>query len=159
MNTLAAPGGLVRDTASSATIVNALTIDVEDYFQVSAFASHIPRSEWDSRECRIEQNIDRTLALLSSANAKGTFFTLGWIAERYPDVVRRIASAGHELASHGFAHRRATEQPPKEFLADIRLAKAIIEDVAGCEVRGYRAPSFSIGSTNRWVAWFPVRAR
>lgn len=132
-------------------IVNALTIDVEDYFQVSAFAPHIARSEWDAKECRVERNIDRILALLADANATATFFTLGWIAERYPHVVRRISDAGHELASHGQHHQRATEQVRDEFLADIRLAKAIIEDVAGHAVRGYRAPSFSIGAANEWA--------
>jgi polysaccharide deacetylase family protein (PEP-CTERM system associated) len=140
-----------REGVAAATIVNALTIDVEDYFQVSAFAPHIARSEWDVRECRVEQNIDRILALLADANAKATFFTLGWIAERYPQIVRLIAGAGHELASHGFAHQRASEQAPKEFLADIRLAKAILEDIGGCNVAGYRAPSFSIGTSNPWA--------
>ena len=140
-----------REGVAAAPIVNALTIDVEDYFQVSAFAPHIARSEWDVRECRVEQNIDRILALLADADAKATFFTLGWIAERYPQIVRLIAGAGHELASHGFAHQRASEQAPKEFLADIRLAKAILEDIGGCNVAGYRAPSFSIGTSNPWA--------
>ena len=137
--------------APAGSIVNALTIDVEDYFQVSAFAQHVRRSEWDSMECRIEQNIERILALLADSNSTATFFTLGWIAERYPDLVRRIADAGHELASHGFGHQRASDQPRDVFLADIRLAKAILEDVAGREVRGYRAPSFSIGAANPWA--------
>lgn len=132
-------------------IVNALTIDVEDYFQVSAFASHIDPAQWDTMECRVEQNIERVLALLRDAGATATFFTLGWIAERYPELVRRIASEGHELASHGFAHRRASEQSREQFQADITLAKAIIEDVCGHSVRGYRAPSFSIGASNRWA--------
>ena len=131
--------------------VNALTIDVEDYFQVSAFASCIRRSDWDAMECRVEQNIERILALLADAQATATFFTLGWIAERYPEMTRRIADAGHELASHGFGHQRASQQTEGEFLSDIRLAKAILEDVAGCEVRGYRAPSFSIGTSNPWA--------
>jgi polysaccharide deacetylase family protein (PEP-CTERM system associated) len=150
MNTIAADNRSLAP-AAAAQIVNALTIDVEDYFQVSAFAPHIARGDWPSRECRIEQNIDRVLALLADANAKATFFTLGWIAERYPEIVRRIASEGHELASHGFAHQRANEQSPMEFLADIRLAKAVIEDIANCDVRGYRAPSFSIGRSNPWA--------
>jgi polysaccharide deacetylase family protein (PEP-CTERM system associated) len=137
--------------ALSGSITNALTIDVEDYFQVSAFAPHIRRGDWDSMECRVERNIERVLALLADANARATFFTLGWIAERYPALVRRIADGGHELASHGFAHQRASEQPRAEFLADIRLAKAILEDIAGHEVRGYRAPSFSIGASNPWA--------
>lgn len=134
-----------------APIVNALTIDVEDYFQVSAFAPYIARTEWDTRECRVARNIDTILALLDDAGAKATFFTLGWIAERHPAVVRRIVDGGHELASHGYAHRRATEQSPELFLADIKLAKLILEDLAGTEVRGYRAPSFSIGSANPWA--------
>lgn len=132
-------------------IVNALTIDVEDYFQVSAFAPHIARSEWETRECRVEQNVERILALLADAKSRATFFTLGWIAERYPALVRRIADGGHELASHGFGHQRASEQSPEQFLSDIRLAKAILEDIAGAEVRGYRAPSFSIGKSNPWA--------
>jgi polysaccharide deacetylase family protein (PEP-CTERM system associated) len=136
---------------ATGVIVNALTIDVEDYFQVSAFASHIDPAQWDTMECRVEQNIERVLALLRDAGATATFFTLGWIAERYPELVRRIASEGHELASHGFAHRRASEQSREQFQADIRLAKAIIEDVCGHPVRGYRAPSFSIGASNRWA--------
>jgi len=151
MNTIAAAAHPPSVAAGALTIVNALTIDVEDYFQVSAFAPHVPRANWDARECRVEQNVERILALLADANARGTFFTLGWIAERYPAIVRRIAAEGHEIASHGFGHQRASEQSPMEFLADIRLAKAIIEDVAGCEVRGYRAPSFSIGTSNPWA--------
>jgi polysaccharide deacetylase family protein (PEP-CTERM system associated) len=134
-----------------AAIVNALTIDVEDYFQVSAFSGRIERSTWESLPSRVEQNIDRVLALLSDAKVHATFFTLGWIAERYPETIRRIVDAGHELASHGYDHRRATEQGYGEFLADIRLAKAVLEDVAGTEVKGYRAPSFSIGRRNTWA--------
>ena len=132
-------------------IVNALTVDVEDYFQVSAFAAHIPRESWDRQPCRVEANIDRILALLAESNVSATFFTLGWIAERYPALVRRLIEAGHELASHGYEHLRATEQGYGAFLADIRLAKAVLEDIAGREVSGYRAPSFSIGPTNFWA--------
>ncbi len=133
------------------TIVNALTIDVEDYFQVSAFAEHIPRRDWEVLPCRVEQNIDRILSLLAQAEVRATFFTLGWIAERYPQLVRRIVDAGHELASHGYAHHRATEQQREEFLADIRLAKAVLEDISGQEMKGYRAPSFSVGRENHWA--------
>jgi polysaccharide deacetylase family protein (PEP-CTERM system associated) len=132
-------------------VVNALSIDVEDYFHVSAFAPVIARSQWDVLECRVERNVDLILALLADANATATFFALGWIAERYPAMIRRIAAAGHELASHGFAHERARDQSRDRFLADIKLAKAIIEDVAGVEVRGYRAPSFSIDRGNAWA--------
>jgi polysaccharide deacetylase family protein (PEP-CTERM system associated) len=135
----------------STAIVNALTIDVEDYFQVSAFAGHIARNDWDNVPRRVEQNIDRVLELLAGAGAHATFFTLGWIAERQPDLIRRICAAGHELASHGFGHERATEQSRDAFLADIRLAKAVLEDVAGHEVLGYRAPSFSVGRDNPWA--------
>jgi polysaccharide deacetylase family protein (PEP-CTERM system associated) len=146
-----APGGVAQAARSTQHVTNALTIDVEDYFQVSAFAPHIDRERWDSLPCRVERNIDCIMALLSDANVRATFFTLGWIAERYPHVVRRIAAAGHEIASHGFAHRRASDQDAGQFLADIARAKSILEDVAGCAVQGYRAPSFSIGPANPWA--------
>ena len=136
---------------ASAEIVNALTIDVEDYFHVSAFAAHISRKDWDGRPCRIERNIERILQMLDEAGVHATFFTLGWVAERYPALIRGIGEAGHELASHGFAHHRATEQKEREFFADISLAKAVIEDVTGQEVKGYRAPSFSVGPANAWA--------
>ena len=132
-------------------IVNALTVDVEDYFQVSAFAAHIPHASWDRQPCRVEANIERILGLLAEAKVSATFFTLGWIAERYPALVRRLVDGGHELASHGYEHLRASEQSIGAFLADIRLAKAVLEDVSGREVKGYRAPSFSIGPTNFWA--------
>lgn len=132
-------------------IRNALTIDVEDYFQVSAFAPHIPRSEWALRECRIERNVDRILAMLDEHATHATFFTLGWVAERYPQVVRRIVAEGHEIASHGYGHERASEQTPEAFFSDVQIAKLILEDLAGCAVKGYRAPSFSIGEQNLWA--------
>jgi len=132
-------------------LANALTIDVEDYFQVSAFAAHIDRSEWDRMPCRVERNIDLILFLLDAARANATFFTLGWVAERYPQVVRRIVDQGHEIASHGYSHRRATEQEPDDFFADIKLAKRLLEDISGQEVKGYRAPSFSVSKKNPWA--------
>ncbi|MCK9686369.1 XrtA system polysaccharide deacetylase [Scleromatobacter humisilvae] len=135
----------------SDTIINAMTIDVEDYFQVSAFAPYIARSEWGQRECRVERNVDRLLEILAAHETKATFFTLGWIAERYPELVRRIVSGGHELASHGYGHQRASDLTEAEFLDDITRAKAILEDVGGCAVTGYRAPSFSIGTANLWA--------
>ena len=135
----------------STTVINALTIDVEDYFQVSAFAPHIPRSEWPTRECRVERNVDRILAMLDQHGTHSTFFTLGWVAERYPALVRRIVAEGHELASHGYGHERASDQTEPAFFADINLAKLILEDLAGQEVTGYRAPSFSIGARNLWA--------
>jgi len=130
---------------------NALSIDVEDYFHVSALAPYIPRSEWDSRESRVEPNVERILHMLDDSGARATFFTLGWIGERYPQLVRRIVDNGHELASHGFAHQRASEQSPEAFFSDIQLAKIVLEDICGVEVRGYRAPSFSIGEANVWA--------
>jgi polysaccharide deacetylase family protein (PEP-CTERM system associated) len=132
-------------------IANALTVDVEDYFQVSALAPHIPRAEWDRIPCRVERNVEIILELLAQSGSQATFFTLGWIAERYPSLVRRLVAAGHELASHGYAHQRATDQKPAEFLEDIRRAKVLLEDLAGAEVKGYRAPSFSVGSANPWA--------
>jgi polysaccharide deacetylase family protein (PEP-CTERM system associated) len=140
-----------RSAANETLVVNALTIDVEDYFQVSALAPYIPRSSWGEQPCRIEQNIDRILCLLAQSRVHATFFTLGWIAERYPQIVRRIVAEGHELASHGYAHERATALEPAPFFADIVLAKAVLEDIAGAEVQGYRAPSFSIGEDNLWA--------
>lgn len=138
-------------TTPTAIPSNALTIDVEDYFQVSAFAPHIPRSDWAIRECRVERNIDCILSMLDEHGTKATFFTLGWVAERYPDVVRRIVDNGHELASHGYGHERVSDQTPESFFADINVAKLILEDLSGKEVRGYRAPSFSIGEKNLWA--------
>lgn len=132
-------------------ITNALTIDVEDYFQVSAFAPHIARSEWNTRECRVQHNVEVILEMLESHNTKATFFTLGWIAERYPGLVRQIAGQGHEIASHGYGHERASDQTEEAFFTDIQLAKVILEDITGQEVKGYRAPSFSIGSNNLWA--------
>jgi polysaccharide deacetylase family protein (PEP-CTERM system associated) len=130
---------------------NAFTIDVEDYFQVSAFSSYINRKNWGSMECRVEKNIDVILKMLSDHNVKATFFTLGWIAERYPNLVNSIVKNGHELASHGYSHERASDQSEKEFRNDISLAKKILEDLSGLSVVGYRAPSFSINDSNLWA--------
>ena len=135
----------------AAPITNALTLDVEDYFQVSAFASHIDRDDWDALPCRVERNVDRILAILDEHKAHATCFTLGWIAERYPRLVRRIVEQGHELASHGYAHRRVTDQNREQFSQDITRAKRLLEDIGGVEVKGYRAPSFSIGRGNLWA--------
>ena len=136
---------------SRSPITNALTIDVEDYFQVSAFAPYIERAQWEARECRVERNVERILALLQERNACATFFTLGWIAERYPALVRRIVAAGHELASHGYGHERVSDLSEAQFFQDIHRAKALLEDIAGVPVQGYRAPSFSIGQGNLWA--------
>ena len=144
-------------TAPPTHLTNALTIDVEDYFQVSAFAPYIRRDEWDARPCRVERNVDRILELLAEREVKATFFTLGWVAERYPQLVKRIVQGGHELASHGYGHERASDLDPAAFTDDVTRAKAILEDLGGLPVLGYRAPSFSIGRGNLWA--FDVLAR
>ena len=140
-----------RQRAPGAPIRNAMTCDVEDYFQVSAFAPHIDRASWPARECRVEANIERILALMADGGVLATFFTLGWIAERYPEMVRRIAGAGHEIASHGYGHLRASDQNLAQFTQDISSSKKLLEDLTGQPVRGYRAPSFSIGTGNLWA--------
>lgn len=134
-----------------AKITNALTIDVEDYFQVSAMAPYIQRSSWDQCECRVERNVDRILALLAQHGTRATFFTLGWVAERYPQLIRKIVEQGHELASHGYGHERASDLTREAFTADITRAKHLLEDLGGVAVLGYRAPSFSIGTGNLWA--------
>ena len=135
----------------SFAMMNALTVDVEDYFQVSAMAPHIARDSWDAQPCRVERNVQRLLAMFAQHDARATFFTLGWIAERYPQLVRDIVAGGHELASHGYGHLRASEQSRNDFTEDVQRAKALLEDIGGKAVRGYRAPSFSIGHSNPWA--------
>jgi len=130
---------------------NAMTIDVEDYFQVSAFEGHIARTDWDHLPCRVESNLDVILQMLQDRGVHATFFTLGWIAQRYPALIRKVVEAGHELASHGFSHGRASEQTRAEFAEDVSMAKKLLEDTAGVAVQGYRAPSFSIGKLNLWA--------
>ena len=135
----------------TSAIVNALTVDVEDYFQVSAMAPYIERSAWDTIECRVENNVDRMLTRFADHGAHATFFTLGWIAERHPALIRRIVAGGHELASHGYGHQRASDLTRAEFEDDITRAKRLLEDIGGVAVRGYRAPSFSIDKRNLWA--------
>ena len=132
-------------------ITNAFTCDVEDYFQVSALAPHFPRHTWENVPCRVERNVERILQMLDDHGARGTFFTLGWIAERYPHLVRRIVDGGHELASHGYGHERASDLDERAFFADVDRSKKLLEDLAGRAVLGYRAPSFSIGTGNLWA--------
>ena len=132
-------------------IVNAMTVDVEDYFQVSAFENNIAKSQWDNLQHRVKNNTLRILDLFGQHNVKATFFTLGWVAERYPEIVIRIVSEGHELASHGYEHIRVTEQTPEEFRADIKKTKQILEDIGGQAIVGYRAASYSIGANNLWA--------
>lgn len=142
---------MVADSLSVLPIVNAMTVDVEDYFQVSALAPHIDRADWNAIPCRVERNMDLLFQLFEKNGTHATFFVLGWIAERYPNMVKRIVAGGHELASHGYGHMRATDQTPEAFLEDIKRTKTLLEDISGVEVRGYRAPSFSVGSSNPWA--------
>jgi polysaccharide deacetylase family protein (PEP-CTERM system associated) len=135
----------------SAPVRNALTIDVEDYFQVSVFDRHIGRESWDLQPCRLERNMECLLSMLAKHRVVATFFVLGWVAQRYPGLVRSIVQADHELASHGYSHRRASEQNRPEFFEDISHAKCLLEDVSGTAVKGYRAPSFSIDERNFWA--------
>jgi polysaccharide deacetylase family protein (PEP-CTERM system associated) len=136
---------------SENTVANAMSVDIEDYFQVHALAPHFPRAEWDSVPTRVGGNIDRTLDLFARHGVRATFFILGWVAERFPDHIRRISAAGHEIASHGFSHHRVTELSPEELRRDLADTRALLEDLGGQKVRGYRAPSYSIGSGNRWA--------
>jgi polysaccharide deacetylase family protein (PEP-CTERM system associated) len=128
-----------------------MTVDVEDYFQVEAFFSHVDRKDWDSHECRVERNTDRILEMFQASGAKATFFTLAWVAKRYPQMLRRIADAGHEVASHGVEHRRADSQSRADLLDDLKSSKALLEDVSGKHVKGYRAASFSVTRKNLWA--------
>ena len=134
--------------------LNAMTVDVEDYFQVSAFESVYSPNDWDAISLRVGDNTHRLLDLFAKYNIKSTFFTLGWVAKRCPDVIRRLVVEGHELASHGLAHRRATTMTPDEFREDVTTSKKILEDIGGAPVIGYRAPSFSINESNTWV--YPI---
>ncbi len=136
---------------ASPPVVNAMTVDVEDYFQVSAFDGTVSRDDWPRFESRVEANTDRLLALFDEAGVTATFFVLGWVAERVPGLVARIAAAGHEVASHGHEHRLVYELTRGQFREDVRRAKRAIESAAGVPVFGYRAPSFSIVSSTRWA--------
>lgn len=128
-----------------------MSVDVEDYFQVSAFDPHIGRDQWDAIPPRLDASLDRTLDLFARHGVRATFFTLGWVARRFPERLQRIAAAGHEIASHGFAHHRVTELSPEGFRHDLRETRAALEDAGGQPVRGYRAPSYSIGASNPWA--------
>jgi polysaccharide deacetylase family protein (PEP-CTERM system associated) len=135
----------------AALIRNALTVDVEEHFQVAAFERTIVRDSWDTAESRVEFSAGRVLDLFEAQGVRGTFFVLGWIAERHPGLVRRIVKDGHELASHGYDHTRVHNFTPEQFRADVLRTKAILEDVGGVQVRGYRAPSYSINAKNLWA--------
>ncbi len=133
------------------TSVNAMTVDVEDYFQVSAFEPYIDRQDWDRWPHRVVANTERILDLFADAGVRATFFVLGWVAERYPALIRTIVAQGHELACHGYDHVRVTEQSPEEFRRDVDRAKKLLEDAAGVAVEGFRAASYSIGRNNLWA--------
>ncbi|SFR40321.1 polysaccharide deacetylase family protein, PEP-CTERM locus subfamily [Marinobacter gudaonensis] len=137
--------------AEKERIPNALTIDVEDYFQVAALAEAVRYDDWSSMEYRVEANTDRILGLFDQAGVKATFFTLGWVAERSPQLVKRIAQAGHEVASHGYSHQLIYNQTPDVFAEETRRSKGILEDILGTSVTGYRAASYSITNQSRWA--------
>ncbi len=145
MNSPVNPGQTWRET------INALTVDVEDYYQVEAFAEVVRREDWPRWESRVERNTQRLLELFARYDVRATFFTLGWVAERHPGLVRAIIAAGHEVACHGYAHRLIYRQTPDEFRADVHRAKGILEDLLGARVEGYRAPSYSITSVSLWA--------
>ena len=132
-------------------IKNALTIDLEDYFHVSAYAGHVRMDEWDSYPSRVAQNTDRLLGILAEHNCLATFFVLGWVAEKKPEIVGRVAAAGHEIACHSLLHRRVFDLTPEQFRDDTRRAKSAIESAAGKKAIGYRAPSFSIMRKSAWA--------
>jgi polysaccharide deacetylase family protein (PEP-CTERM system associated) len=138
-------------TVSRATVVNAMTVDVEDYFHVSVFDGVIPRQRWEQLESRVCANTDRLLQLFADHRVSATFFVLGWVAERFPWLVRSIAAAGHEVACHSYAHRLVYDLTPAQFRADVCRAKAMLESAAGVEVLGYRAPSYSITPRSLWA--------
>lgn len=131
--------------------INAMTVDVEDYFQVSAFETVLKPSDWSSIPLRVEANTHRLLDVFAENDVKSTFFTLGWVAQRCPNLIKRMVDEGHELASHGLNHRRATTMTRQEFIDDVTTSKKILEDAGGVAVKGYRAPSFSVNDDNQWI--------
>ena len=132
-------------------LLNAMSVDIEDWFQVGAFETVIDRSDWDQLEQRVERNSDAVLALFDEAGIKATFFILGWVAERYPALMQRIAAAGHEIASHGYDHARVFTLTPDEFRDDLDRSRKLLEDSSGHKIIGYRAPSFSIDQRTPWA--------
>jgi polysaccharide deacetylase family protein (PEP-CTERM system associated) len=138
-------------TVSDEPIVNAMSIDVEDYFHVSVFDGIVPRHQWDRMESRVCGNTTRLLDIFDEFKVRSTFFVLGWVAERHPQLVRTIAARGHEVASHGYAHRLIYDQTPGRFREDVRRAKHLLEDASGRRVVGYRAPSYSITPRSLWA--------
>jgi len=141
----------IRMQPDGPMVVNGLSVDIEDWFQVGAFEGAIGRDDWDKLTPRVERNSDAVLNLFARAGVKATFFTLGWVARRHPALVRRIVDAGHELASHGWDHVRVFTMTPGEFRDDIRRTRTLLEDLSGQKVMGYRAPSFSIDKRTPWA--------
>lgn len=161
-----------RSASPSREPALAMSVDVEEYFQVQAFAGLVSRADWDRWPSRVEANTERLLALLEAAGARGTFFVLGCVAEKHPGVVRRIAAAGHEIGSHGMTHKMLTELSPDEMREEARDSRRLLEDLSGSRVEGYRAPSYSISPHTRWAldillqagytydsSIFPIRGR
>ena len=132
-------------------MLNALSVDIEDWFHVGAFEKTIRREDWDDLACRVEANTDAVLDLFAAGGVKATFFTLGWVASRYPALIRRIADAGHEVASHGWDHIRVFTMTPQQFADDLVQTRKVLEDTSGVAVTGYRAPSFSIDKRTPWA--------
>lgn len=132
-------------------MVNALTVDVEDYFHVHAFAGVIDPKNWDRYSCRVEQNTQRLLDIFAGARVRATFFILGWVADRYPKLVSEIQQAGHRIGCHGYAHRVIYATSPEEFRNDVRTGKHAVEDALGCSVNSYRAPSYSVTEETLWA--------
>ena len=141
----------MTDNRRAKHVVNAISVDVEDWFQVGAFERVIDRESWDRQDCRVERNTDAVLELFDAAGVKGTFFTLGWVAERYPALMRRIVAQGHELASHGYGHARIFSFTPEQFGQDIDRARGLLEDASGQAITGYRAPNFSLDARTPWA--------
>lgn len=138
-------------TCSEARIVNALTVDVEDYYHVTGYARSIATDAWDTYESRVENNTRRLLDVLARYRARATFFFLGWVADRHPELVRAVHAAGHEIAYHSYWHRLVYDQTPEEFRADLRHGRALLEDIVGARVTGFRAPSFSVTQRSLWA--------
>ena len=140
-----------HSSGRTSPVVNAMSVDVEDYFHVSVFDGIVPRSQWAQMESRVCSNTSRLLDLFDEFNVRSTFFVLGWVGERHPHLVKAIASRGHEIASHGYAHRLIYDQTPTTFRDDVRRAKQLLEDASGCRVSGYRAPSYSVTPRSLWA--------
>lgn len=150
-NPRALTAALEPTDVAATSVVNAFTIDLEDYYHVSALAPAIPRSSWESRESRLAGNTERLLDMLEERGIKATFFVLGWVAAHFPELVRRIAAQGHEIGCHGYSHQLIYKQTQSDFEEETRKAKDLLEDLIGAPVLGYRAASFSIVPSSRWA--------